>query len=100
MIKRLRRPLQTEKKKINKMVMIIITSSHKHLPSLERLENVSWCIICALPVCRRLLFPLLHAEKVGPFPRETKEIGDVCTQASLCPLWSYGHKNGIPIYRF
>ena len=34
----------------------------------------------ALPACRRLLFPLLHAEKV-PFPRATKEIGDVCTQA-------------------
>ena len=33
-----------------------------------------------LPACRRLLFPLLHAEK-GPFPRATKEIGDVCTQA-------------------
>ena len=28
------------------------------------------------PACRRLLFPLLH-----PFPRATKEIGDVCTQA-------------------
>ena len=28
-----------------------------------------------LPACRRLLFPLL------PFPRATKEIGDVCTQA-------------------
>ena len=26
-----------------------------------------------LPACRRLLFPLLHAEKV-PFPRATKEI--------------------------
>ena len=35
-----------------------------------------------LPACRRFLFPLLHAEK-GPFPRATKEIGDVCTQASL-----------------
>ena len=35
-----------------------------------------------LPVCRRLLFPLLHAEK-GPFPRATKEIGDVCTQATV-----------------
>ena len=35
-----------------------------------------------LPACRRLLFPLLHAEKV-PFPRATKEIGDVCTQATL-----------------
>ena len=34
-----------------------------------------------LPACRRLLFPLLHAEKV-PFPRATKEIGDVCTQAT------------------
>ena len=34
----------------------------------------------SLPACRRLLFPLLHAEK-GPFPRATKEIGDVCTQA-------------------
>ena len=30
-----------------------------------------------LPACRRLLFPLLHAEK----GRATKEIGDVCTQA-------------------
>ena len=29
----------------------------------------------------RLLFPLLHAEKV-PFPRATKEIGDVCIQAN------------------
>ena len=34
-----------------------------------------------LPACRRLLFPLLHAEKV-PFPRATKEIGDVCTQTT------------------
>ena len=34
-----------------------------------------------LPACRCLLFPLLHAEKV-PFPRATKEIGDVCTQAT------------------
>ena len=34
----------------------------------------------SLPACRRLLFPLLHAEK-GSFPRATKEIGDVCTQA-------------------
>ena len=49
-----------------------------------------------LPACRRLLFPLLHAEKGRlrnavanrvpasgwvPFPRATKEIGDVCTQA-------------------
>ena len=33
----------------------------------------------ALPACRRLLFPLLH---VVPFPRATKEIGDVCTQAA------------------
>ena len=32
-----------------------------------------------LPACRRLLFPLLHAEKG---PRATKEIGDVCTQAT------------------
>ena len=39
--------------------------------------------------CRRLLFPLLHPEKRRlrrryadvPFPRATKEIGDVCTQA-------------------
>ena len=45
-----------------------------------------------LPACRRLLFPLLHAEKerlrnavVVPFPRATKEIGDVCTQASMQP---------------
>ena len=30
-----------------------------------------------LPACRRLLFPL--------FPRATKEIGDVCTQAILTP---------------
>ena len=29
-----------------------------------------------LPACRRLLFPLLHAEQ------QTKEIGDVCTQAT------------------
>ena len=42
-----------------------------------------------LPACRRLLFPLLHVEKAGlwkrdvvPFPRATKEIGDVCTQAT------------------
>ena len=28
-----------------------------------------------LPACRRLLFPL--------FPRATKEIGDVCTQANI-----------------
>ena len=37
-----------------------------------------------LPACRRLLFPLLHVEKKKkiPFPRATKEIGDVCTQAS------------------
>ena len=34
-----------------------------------------------LPAGRRLLFPLLLAEKV-PFPRATKEIGDVCTQAT------------------
>ena len=37
-----------------------------------------------LPACRRLLFPLLHAEKV-PFPRAPKEIGDVCTQAIRSP---------------
>ena len=37
-----------------------------------------------LLACRRLLFPLLHAEKEEevPFPRATKEIGDVCTQAT------------------
>ena len=47
-----------------------------------------------LPACRRLLFPLLHAEKGRlrnavanrvpashvPILRATKEIGDVCTQ--------------------
>ena len=38
-------------------------------------------LIIWLPACRRLLFNLLHAEKV-PFPRATKEIGDVCTQAN------------------
>ena len=32
-----------------------------------------------LPACRRLLFPLL-------FPRATKEIGDVCTQARSYPV--------------
>ena len=31
-----------------------------------------------LPACRRLLFPLLHAEK----GRATTEKGDVCTQAT------------------
>ena len=41
--------------------------------------------ICApkspyLPACRRLLFPLLHAEK-GTFSACNKDIGDVCTQA-------------------
>ena len=35
-----------------------------------------------LPACRRLLFSLLHAEK----GRSTKEIGDVCTQASF-EMW-------------
>ena len=35
----------------------------------------------SLPACRRLLFPLLHAEKGRP--RATKEIGDVCTQANI-----------------
>ena len=35
---------------------------------------ISWHIR-TLPACRRLLFPLLHAET-------TKEIGDVCTQAN------------------
>ena len=39
-----------------------------------------------LPACRRLLFPLLHAEKV-PFPRATKEIGDVCTQENPSVTW-------------
>ena len=34
------------------------------------------CVVNMLPACRRLLFPLLHAEK------GRKEIGDVCTQAS------------------
>ena len=37
-----------------------------------------------LPACRRLLFPLLHAE--------TKEIGDVCTQASF---FQHGHNSDI-----
>ena len=42
----------------------------------SQIDNTKFC------PCRRLLFPLLHAEKV-PFPRATKEIGDVCTQATL-----------------
>ena len=46
--------------------------------------------IKSLPACRRLLFPLLHAEKGRirnavanrvPASRATKEIGDVCKQA-------------------
>lgn len=37
----------------------------------------------ALPACRRLLFPLC-TQKV-PFPRATKAIGDVCTQARRSP---------------
>ena len=42
-----------------------------------------------LPACRRLLFPLLHAEKAPfPFPRATKEIGDVYTQATLMRITS------------
>ena len=36
-------------------------------------EEISVALVQSLPACRRLLFPLLHAEK---------EIGDVCTQAS------------------
>ena len=44
----------------------------------------------ALPACRSLLFPLLHAEKV-PFPRATKEIADVCTQASEHTAYYPGH---------
>ena len=43
-------------------------------------RTLSW-FHAKLPACRRLLFPLLHAEKVF-FPRATKEIGDVCTQAN------------------
>ena len=44
--------------------------------------------IWALPACRRLLFPLLHAgKKKVPFPRATKEIGDVCTQAIWALHW-------------
>ena len=39
--------------------------------------------IFPLPTCRRLLFPLLHT-----FPRATKEIGDVCTQANIPPSTS------------
>ena len=35
----------------------------------------------ALACVHSLLFPLLHVEKV-PFPRATKEIGDVCTQTT------------------
>ena len=53
------------------------------------LDSKAWD---SLPSCRRLLFPLLHAEKGRlrrlrrryadvPFPRATKEIGDVCTHA-------------------
>ena len=46
--------------------------------------------IKSLPACRRLLFPLLHAEKGrmrnavanrGAASRAAKEIGDVCKQA-------------------
>ena len=44
-------------------------------------ESCEGCVTRNLPACRRLLFPLLHVEKV-PFPRATKEIGDVCTQAT------------------
>ena len=40
---------------------------------------VSKILISCLPACRRLLFPLLHV----PFPRATKEIGDVRTQANF-----------------
>ena len=49
--------------------------------------------LTSLPACRRLLFPLLHAEKV-PFPRATKEIGNVCTQA----ITSYYAKLGDSAY--
>jgi len=38
------------------------------------IEIESLMLICWLPACRRLLFPLLHA---------ANEIGDVCTQANL-----------------
>ena len=38
-----------------------------------------------LPACRRLLFPLLHAEK----GRASKEIGDVYTQAMGAPAFSF-----------
>ena len=50
---------------------------------------VACCVACVQT------FPLLHAEKGRlrnavanrvPFPRATKEIGDVCTQATCCVL--------------
>ena len=48
----------------------------------HKCPTIFWSLIFSislprLPACRRLLIPLLHAEK-----RATKEIGDVCTQAT------------------
>ena len=48
----------------------------------ESVENGNTLILpTLLPACRRLLFPLLYVEIV-PFPRATKEIGEVCMQAT------------------
>ena len=94
----------TKQPKANKL-MALKTQSYKYIISIliKTLKNYLQCLgikrlqnrckkkksphYC-LPACRRLLFPLLHAEKglflfFFSFPRATKEIGDVCTQATL-----------------
>ena len=63
-----------------------------------------------LPACRRRLFPLLHAEKgpFSPFPRATKGIGDVCTQArvkvpkrpNICILWLWKCRKNVVVLGF
>ena len=59
----------------------------QHWTTIPQVTQAHTCQVVdyTLPAGRRLLFPLLHAEK-GPFPRATKEIGDVCTQANYSLL--------------
>ena len=60
---------------------------------LQLVKNFISLIISWLPACRRLLFPLF------PFPRATKEIGDVCTQANIlvvpCLDYSIGSRRRL-----
>ena len=93
------RPRGSQEKRRNESFYSWLTAPgsprmHNHCSSLERTKSTLFILIWQgpgpvttktaffLPVCRRLLFLLLHAEKV-PFPRATKEIGDVCTQATF-----------------